>query len=310
MPQLGETVTEGTIVRWFKQVGDAISRRRRAVRGVHREGRHRGALRPRRLPARGPRGRGRHRPGGRPRSRSSPITADEPVALDESPVRRGRSRGIVAVPAVPAAVAGAPKPRLVRHRPSRRPTATGFSRPSCAACSTSTVWTRTTSWARAVRAHHPSRRAGRGRQRPPPRRRRRHARHRRPPATGRPVPTAGPDDEVLEFTRRLGATTADHMMRSLATRAHTLVGHRGRLPRRRSGSPRAAGLQLPAVRRPGGHRRPGRVPHVNAQRRRRRAHRAPCASTSASRSTSTSRASSCRWSATPAACACAPSPTR
>ena len=24
MPQLGETVTEGTITRWFKQVGDAI----------------------------------------------------------------------------------------------------------------------------------------------------------------------------------------------------------------------------------------------------------------------------------------------
>ncbi|MDO9173175.1 MAG: biotin/lipoyl-containing protein, partial [Actinomycetota bacterium] len=25
LPQLGETVTEGTITRWFKQVGDAIA---------------------------------------------------------------------------------------------------------------------------------------------------------------------------------------------------------------------------------------------------------------------------------------------
>src|ERR1700685_4508519 len=26
MPQLGETVTEGTITRWFKQVGDSVAR--------------------------------------------------------------------------------------------------------------------------------------------------------------------------------------------------------------------------------------------------------------------------------------------
>ena len=25
MPQLGETVTEGTIIRWFKQIGDTIA---------------------------------------------------------------------------------------------------------------------------------------------------------------------------------------------------------------------------------------------------------------------------------------------
>ncbi|MHB1974705.1 MAG: biotin/lipoyl-containing protein, partial [Acidimicrobiales bacterium] len=25
MPQLGETVTEGTIIRWLKQVGDAVA---------------------------------------------------------------------------------------------------------------------------------------------------------------------------------------------------------------------------------------------------------------------------------------------
>ena len=45
MPQLGETVTEGTITKWFKQVGDHGRRGRAAVRGLHRQGRHRGARR-------------------------------------------------------------------------------------------------------------------------------------------------------------------------------------------------------------------------------------------------------------------------
>ena len=44
MPQLGETVTEGTITKWFKQVGDAGRRRRAAVRGLDRQGRLRGAV--------------------------------------------------------------------------------------------------------------------------------------------------------------------------------------------------------------------------------------------------------------------------
>ena len=43
MPQLGETVTEGTITRWFKQVGENVDGRRAAVRGVDRQGRLRGA---------------------------------------------------------------------------------------------------------------------------------------------------------------------------------------------------------------------------------------------------------------------------
>ena len=38
-----------------------------------------------------------------------------------------------------------------------------------------------------------------------------------------PVPTAGPDDDVVEFTRARRAT-AEHMVRSLRTSAHTLVG--------------------------------------------------------------------------------------
>ena len=39
MPKLGETVTEGTVGNWLKQVGDDRRVRRPAVRGVHRQGR-------------------------------------------------------------------------------------------------------------------------------------------------------------------------------------------------------------------------------------------------------------------------------
>ena len=46
MPQLGESVTEGTITRWFKQVGEHGRRGRAALRGVDRQGRHRGPVRP------------------------------------------------------------------------------------------------------------------------------------------------------------------------------------------------------------------------------------------------------------------------
>ena len=42
MPQLGESVTEGTITRWFKAPRRRRHRGRAALRGVHRQGRHRG----------------------------------------------------------------------------------------------------------------------------------------------------------------------------------------------------------------------------------------------------------------------------
>ena len=41
MPALGESVTEGTVTRWLKAVGDEVERRRAAARGLHRQGRHR-----------------------------------------------------------------------------------------------------------------------------------------------------------------------------------------------------------------------------------------------------------------------------
>ena len=45
MPQLGETVTEGTITKWFKQVGETVAEDEAAVRGLDRQGRLRGARR-------------------------------------------------------------------------------------------------------------------------------------------------------------------------------------------------------------------------------------------------------------------------
>ena len=37
MPQMGESITEGTIVRWIKKVGDVVDRDRRRGRAVHEE---------------------------------------------------------------------------------------------------------------------------------------------------------------------------------------------------------------------------------------------------------------------------------
>ncbi len=41
MPQLGETVTEGTVAKWHKNVGDPSAGRRTAVRSRNRKGDHR-----------------------------------------------------------------------------------------------------------------------------------------------------------------------------------------------------------------------------------------------------------------------------
>ena len=44
LPQLGETVTEGTITQWFKQVGDTVAADEPLFEVSHRQGRHRGAV--------------------------------------------------------------------------------------------------------------------------------------------------------------------------------------------------------------------------------------------------------------------------
>ena len=38
MPKLGETVTEGTVIRWLKAVGDSVDFDDPLLRGVHRQG--------------------------------------------------------------------------------------------------------------------------------------------------------------------------------------------------------------------------------------------------------------------------------
>ena len=69
LPEMGESVTEGTVTRWLKAVGDEVAARRTAGRGVHRQGRHRDPLPRRRHPAGDHRRRGRDHRGRRPARR-------------------------------------------------------------------------------------------------------------------------------------------------------------------------------------------------------------------------------------------------
>ena len=123
MPQMGVSVSEGTVTKWLKQVGEPIGQRRAAARDLDGQGRHRGAE-----PGRGRR-RADPRPGGRDRRGRHGARAH----------RAGRSRGRRArrslrrrlrqpeppAPAEPAAAA--PHRRLRRagaragQRSSRRP---------------------------------------------------------------------------------------------------------------------------------------------------------------------------------------------
>ena len=57
MPQLGESVAEGTIGKWLKKIGDDVALGRAAARGHHRQGQRRGPVAVCRHPARDP-GRG------------------------------------------------------------------------------------------------------------------------------------------------------------------------------------------------------------------------------------------------------------
>ena len=127
MPQLGETIVEGTILKWLKQEGEHDRRRRAAVRDLDRQGRHRSAVARRgdRHEDPGRRGRDRGRRD-RARPRSTPVT--ERPSGDGDAVRARRRRTIPrgAGAASPAdarrrrrAAAPAPPlpPPLRRHRP-------------------------------------------------------------------------------------------------------------------------------------------------------------------------------------------------
>ncbi len=300
MPQLGETVTEGTD-RPLAEGGRRRGRRRRAaVRGVHRQGRHRGPSRP--SPVSSARS-------WWPRVRPCPIGT--PLAVLDRHRRRTRRRRRRRRPATaPSAVA--PGPAAARRRlPPRRARATaavdGGGRPASAARAGPSPTATSPRWCGRCSAEHdltPGRQvAGSGRGRPhhrvsvlavaanghrgvrPPRPA--HGSPRRPP-----LPRAGgaaatlprsvqraPDDEVIEFTVRPGARRR-RTCRGVAAprRAHTrCVATEVDYARALVDAVRCGRVELSylPVRGPPWSTRSARVPERQRQRRRRRADRAP-----------------------------------
>ena len=272
MPQLGETVTEGTIIRWHKQVGDEV-----AVDDVLFEvstekvdtevpSAHAGVLRAVHVPE------GDTVPVGTLLAVITE-TADEPLeeaTAAASPPASTPASAEAASPAPTTATSDPDRRRPPQPRPRHRgllgprPTTTGSSPRWCGRCSTSTAWTPTTSSAPAPTAASPATTCWPPRptpaapphpqlqpRRPAPRR-----------AAAAPIPQPGPDDDVVEFTKARRAT-ADHMVRSLATSAHTLVAtevdyHRVDPVRRRAGLsflPFVARAIIDAL---------GEFPHLNA----------------------------------------------
>jgi pyruvate dehydrogenase E2 component (dihydrolipoyllysine-residue acetyltransferase) len=220
MPQLGETVTEGTITRWYKQLGDAV-----AVDDVLFEvstekidtdvpSAHAGFLRVVHVRE------GETVPVGTPLAVIT-ATADEEI---EEPTAAAAASPAPAARAVARPAAPAERPRPRPEAPIDR--GDGFLSPVvrsllaehgldpadivgtgkdgritrndvlAAAANRAAVATRAT--APVSQAPAPS------------------------PAPAAAAPQAGPDDDVVEFTKTRRAT-AEHMVRSLATSAHTLV---------------------------------------------------------------------------------------
>ena len=138
LPEMGESVTEGTVTRWLKAVGDEVARRRAAGRDLHRQGRHRGAVPGRRHAAGdlGRRGRDRSRSaassassatrrprraagarsGGAPEPQQKPDSGTAPAAAAAQaapsapaapPPRRHRRPGGASAPSAPSAPSGA-----------------------------------------------------------------------------------------------------------------------------------------------------------------------------------------------------------
>jgi 2-oxoglutarate dehydrogenase E2 component (dihydrolipoamide succinyltransferase) len=217
MPQLGETVTEGTITRWLKQVGDPIDVDdllfEVSTDKVDTEvpSAHAGFLREIRVAE------------GDTVAVGVPLavitdTADEPVAADETPAR----------PPPPPATAPALPARATRtapHPASPRAAANGngFLSPvvrrlldehgldAGAVVGSGRDGRITRADVLAASANPPSVAAATVVAAAPA------------PAPAPAAMVAGPDDEVIEFTRAR-RNTAEHMIRSLRTSAHTLVG--------------------------------------------------------------------------------------
>jgi pyruvate dehydrogenase E2 component (dihydrolipoyllysine-residue acetyltransferase) len=211
MPQLGETVTEGTIVSWHKQVGDAV-----AVDDVLFEvstekvdtevpSAHAGVLRVIHVAE------GDTVPVGTLLAVITD-TADEPLdeVVPPAPAATDHDAdGEAARAADESQQATAPPARPAPARTARPPSGdaehNGFLSPVV----------------RALLGEHGLEPANRRR---PPAATTTAATPPTPTAHGPalPVPQPGPDDDVVEFTKARHAT-AEHMVRSLATSAHTLV---------------------------------------------------------------------------------------
>jgi pyruvate dehydrogenase E2 component (dihydrolipoyllysine-residue acetyltransferase) len=209
MPQLGETVTEGTITRWLKQVGDPISVDdllfEVSTDKVDTEvpSAHAGYLREIRVPE------------GDTVAVGVPLavitdSADEPLAEAPAPVVAAESPP---APRPPRAVAAAPEPspatngngflspvvrRLLDDHGLEPAAVVGSGRDGRI--------TRADVLAAAANSRRPAAAPAAA-----------------PAAPAVAVAVAGADDEVVEFTRAR-RNTAEHMIGSLRTSAHTLVG--------------------------------------------------------------------------------------
>ncbi|MDQ6696667.1 MAG: 2-oxo acid dehydrogenase subunit E2 [Actinomycetota bacterium] len=214
MPQLGETVTEGTVTRWLKQVGDAVAEDdplfEVSTDKVDTEvpSAHAGYLRALLVEE------GDTVPIGTPLAVLT-ATADEPIAVPAR-TERGVDHG---------------------SRPALRPSAHDASSPTTLSGATDDASFLSPVVRRLLDEHHmdPSEVTGSGRggritrndvsavasnrrsatsAQPAP----------QPVATAAPVPpaVAGPDDDVVAFSKAR-RTTAANMLRSLGAAAHTLV---------------------------------------------------------------------------------------
>ncbi len=261
MPQLGETVTEGTIIRWHKAVGDDV-----AVDDVLFEvstekvdtevpSAHAGVLRAVHVPE------GDTVPVGTLLAVITE-TADEP--LEEVPVAapRAESSPAEAVSPTPTAADGPAAPTAADGPAAPTRATPGTSLPARAPRSSTDHNAFLSPVVRALLDEHglypddvvgtgtdgritrndvlaAAANARRASPTPSPASAASPAPAAPTASATSPVPQPGPDDDVVEFTKARRAT-ADHMVRSLATSAHTLVAtevdyHRVDPVRRRAG---------------------------------------------------------------------------
>ena len=257
MPQLGETVTEGTITKWFKQVGDQVAADEPlfevstdkvdsevpspAGRLRHRDRRARGRDGRRRRAARGDLRR-------RPARRRAAAPAAAPAPAAEAPRRRRPRRRRRAAPPAPAPAPPAPRRAAAPRRPRRA--APPAPAPAAAprrgrANGGGTVMSPVVRRLidehgldpahdprhRRGRPHHAQRRARRGRAprpgraAPRPRPRPAARRSRAAPAPPQPGRAARAGDEIVPFDN-IRRRTAEHMVRSKATSAHVYTSVR------------------------------------------------------------------------------------